>query len=149
MDVASLAVAPGCEHLLRVVRHDFRVRRNAFAMKRGLRQPPLSQPRLSFVGQEAVAKKPSALADDVVFEKILVIAYQYSFDQVGMIEEINMDPRGAIIENVAVLSRPAGECRQRIGTGQRHVANGETRFGAGRAFHATPRKNSGEPSSVS
>src|SRR6266446_1817035 len=103
MDVTRLSVLvfPRNQHLLRVASHDLGVRRDTLAVKCRLRKSPLTQPRFAFVGQQTVAEEPSALAHDVVLEKILVVPYQYRFDQARMIQEIDVNPRRAIIKDVA------------------------------------------------
>src|SRR5947208_5662871 len=80
MDVAYIAVAPRGEHLFRVVGHDFRVGSNSLAMKSRLRQTALPQPGFAFVGEESVAKEPTTLADDAIFQEILIITDQHPLD---------------------------------------------------------------------
>src|SRR5206468_4278798 len=133
MHVANLALTPLGDRLLRVVRHNARVRSNAVAMECRLRKPPLAQPGLTYVGQQTLAKEPPALADHVVFQKILIIADQYRLDQVGMIQKENIDPNGAVIKNVAKLTRPSREDSQRIMAGQRHIAENKMRLRPRRA----------------
>src|SRR5437879_4183963 len=135
MDVARIAVAPRGEHLFRVVGHDFRVGSNSLAMKSRLRQTALPQPGFAFVGEESVAEKPSAVADDAIFQEILIIADQHSLDQVGMVKEINVEPCGAVIKNIAKLGCPFSEYSKRIRAGEGHVSNGESRLGTGWALH--------------
>ena len=135
MDVARFAVAPCSEQSFRVVGHDFRVGSNSLAMKSGLGQTALPQPGLAFVGEESVAKEPATLADDPIFQEILIITDQHRLDQVRMIKEVNVEPSGTIIENVTVLAGPFPEYCKRIRAGERHVSNRESRLGTGRALH--------------
>ena len=105
-------------------------------MERRLRETTLTQPGFAFIREQAIAKEPAALTDYVVFQKILIIADQDCLDQVRMIQEINLNPAGTVIEDVPKLACPFFKCRERVAVGQRHVANDEIRLGAGRAKHA-------------
>src|SRR5215475_16210096 len=104
-------------------------------MERGLREPPLAQPRFPFVREQSITKEPAAVADYAVLEEILVVADQHGLDQVGVIQKIHMQPRSAVIKDIAVLRRPFSERAQRIGTGEWHVADWKLRLGSRRAQH--------------
>src|SRR5690349_11352814 len=47
-----------------------------------------------------------------------------------------MEPCGTVIENVAIFFGPVRQRGQRVGTGERHVADQPAWHGAGRAHHA-------------
>ena len=49
-----------------------------------------------------------------------------------MIEEINMQPRSAVIKNVAELGCPGRKDRKRVRAGQRHVADKKVGLGTWR-----------------
>src|SRR6266542_4365485 len=70
-------------------------------MKGRLRKSPLPQPKIPLTGKQSLAKKPAALSDDMVLHEVLIIADQHRFDQVWMVQEINMDPSLAIVEDIA------------------------------------------------
>src|SRR6185437_5150651 len=107
-------------------------------MKRWLRKPALAQPRLSFVREQALAKEPAALLDHVVFEEVLRIADQHPLDQVRIVQEVNVQPRRAVVEDVTELPRPFEKRGERITVRQRHVADEKVRLGSGRTFHRLP-----------
>ena len=70
-----------------------------------------------------------------VLPEILIIADQHSLDQVGMIEEINVEPGGTVVKDIAKLRCPFPEYSERIGVGEWHVADGKSRLGARGALH--------------
>src|SRR5947209_6932048 len=92
-------------------------------MKGRGRQLTLSQPGVALVSEQSIAEKPAAIAHDSIFKKISWVADQDFLDQIRMIQKINVKPRGPVIEDVAVLTCPRSENRERIGAGQRHVAD--------------------------
>src|ERR1043166_293982 len=106
MNIERFVLLPVIEHLAGVAGHDARVGGDALPVKSRLRKPALPQPGFAFVGKQSLSEKPAAFADDVVLQKILIVADENGFNQVRMIEEINVDPRSAVIEDVAEFRRP-------------------------------------------
>src|SRR5205823_4813306 len=123
MDIAGFAVAPRRQHFHGAVSHNLRVRRNPLAMKCRRGEPPLPEPGIAFVSEQSLTKKPAAVADDAVFQKILVVPDQNFFDEIGMIQKIYVQPCRAVIKNISEFARPGGENREWIGARQRHIAN--------------------------
>src|SRR5580704_4802989 len=101
-------------------------------MKRWLAEPSLPLPLLTLARKQPITEKPAAVPDHSILQEILVIANQNEFDQVRMVQEINVDPSRAVVEDVAEFSSPTTEHSQRVTTGERHIANQEVRFRARR-----------------
>lgn len=101
-------------------------------MKRRLAEPSLPLPLLTLARKQPITEKPAAVPDHSVLQEILVIANQNEFDQLRMVQEINVDPSCAVVEDVTEFSSPTTEHSQRVTTGERHIANQEVRFRARR-----------------
>ena len=114
-------------------------------MKRGLAEPSLPLPMLTLARKQPITEKPAAVPDHPVLQEILMIADQNEFDQVRMVQEINVDPSCAVVEDVSEFSSPTSEHGQRVTTGQRHIANEEVRSGTRRTgSHADSSNNPNE-----
>jgi hypothetical protein len=101
-----------------------------------LRQMSLSQPGVAFIREQTLAEEPSAVAYDAILQKVLSVSNQHGFNQVGMVQEIDVKPNGAVIKDIAKLFRPAGKQGERSARGKGHIADEKVRFGSrGAAWH--------------
>jgi hypothetical protein len=100
----------------------------------GLRKPALSLPFLSLTGQQAIAEKPATVLDDAVLPQVCMIAKQNELDQVRTIDEVNVNPAGTIIENIAVFSCPSSDYREGITARKWHIADQKMWLWTGRAL---------------
>jgi SOS response associated peptidase (SRAP) len=68
-------------------------------------------------------------------QEILRITHQHVFDQVGAVQEINVEPGSPIVEDVAILGSSLRVCLQCVRASEGDIANQETRFWTGWAEH--------------
>src|SRR5206468_11287245 len=99
------------------------VRTDALAMKCRRGETSLTEPGVAFVSQQSLTEKPTTVADYAVLQKILVTADQNFLDEIRMVEKINVQPRGAVIKNVAELGCPGRKDGKRVRARQRHIAD--------------------------
>jgi len=87
----------------------------------GLNKPPLLQPRTAFVDHQPVAKDPAIEPHGLALDEVLVAGHQNVFDQIGVVEEVDVTMKDAVIEDVAVLAGPPRKQSERILASHREV----------------------------
>jgi hypothetical protein len=101
-------------------------------MESRLYQPPLPQPVGALAGQQAVAKKPSIVAENAVFMKALIVGNQHRLDQIRAIDKENANPGSPVVKDISKFTGPLGKHCKRLRAGQGQVADQEMRLGTGR-----------------
>src|SRR2546428_9802311 len=109
MGVARFTVAPGRDHLSRVVDHDPAVRPDAPAVERRLNELALPAPELAFAGDQPLAH--DGLQRDVIlrFEVVPEIGDEHGLDVFGPADEAHRYVKDPEKRDVAIVFREAGQ----------------------------------------
>jgi len=105
-------------------------------MKCGLGQPALPKPPAALARQQTLAEEPTAVLDNAILPEILLIRDQNGFDKLRRIEEIHVNPSGAVVKDIAVFPRPPSKDSQRVRPPQRKISDEKVRLGARWAANA-------------
>ena len=90
-------------------------------MKGGLDEVPLPQPRISVIGQKTVSKDPPVELQGFALDEILRVGYQNLLDEVGVVQEIDVTGKSAIVKDVTKLTSPLGIQPEWVRASQREV----------------------------
>jgi hypothetical protein len=103
-----------------------------------LDEVPLPQPRISVIGQQAVSKDPPVELQGFALDEILAVGYQNLLDEVGVVQEIDVTGKSAIVKDVTKLTSPLGIQPEGVRASQREVSDYA-------AIHWPGRTNQGHP----
>jgi hypothetical protein len=91
MDSAHFAHFPGLQQPLCEANDDVGIRRDAVTVEGWLRESSLTQPKLAFTRQQALAKEPSherrAIAER--FPKVAALGREHTFNVRGIVQQTN------------------------------------------------------------
>src|SRR5882762_4589204 len=85
-----------------------RITGQAFAVKRGIAEAPLPAPEIPIAGEQAVAEEFGVGARGHALNEVAALAEQNLFDVLRMEEHVEVEVEKMVVDNVAVLARPAG-----------------------------------------
>ena len=103
MKIAFFSVLPGGQHFPGQADHGLGVAGDAGAMKSGLRQAPLAQPKIPFARQQACPEKTPVGAQHAALGEFGGLVDEHIRDSIGMGNEILAMVKKAEADDVAVI----------------------------------------------
>src|SRR5690348_1439191 len=114
-NVSHFAKFPCTRMCLRAFHHRRGVFINSAAMKRRLRQSPLSPPEVAFADEQPLAEQRSSHASrQFAFVEFGVLHHENLLDQIRIVQQDALLPRHDKTHEIAVLARHARQHTQRI-----------------------------------
>jgi hypothetical protein len=139
VDIADFttARAPLLRQSLRPLRHHLGVPGEAFPMKRGLREAPLTSPEIALARQQAVAQNRVQELQVFVFQPPLVLRDEDLFDQLRVTHQDDRHRPQRDVHDVAVPTGHLAQERERIAEIPQSIAEeGNATFALDEGTHA-------------
>ena len=144
--VPRLAVLPAMRQPLRMLDHDRAVSRDALVVERGLDHPPLAKVHRILARQEPFAEEPLRALETASLVERRRVGHEKVADEVGPVEQVELDRAEPEADDVAVFARDPREKRQRIAPHREKVASRKAARRPGGPGHRRRPQLAGAPS---